>query len=73
MTEPKLTRRLSDLEERTAHQEKTIEELNEMVSEQWRTIDGLEERLLRLQDRLQALESSGPAQKPEDEPPPPHY
>lgn len=73
MTDSDLTRRLAELEERTAHQDKTIDELNEMVAEQWRAIEGLEERLRRLQDRLKSLETEGPAAKPEDEPPPPHY
>jgi len=61
--------RLDALEIRIAHQDRTIAELNEVVTEQWRTIDGLSRTVARLIEEIRALEPrrEGP------EPPPPHY
>ena len=61
--------RLDALEIRIAHQDRTIAELNEVVTEQWRTIDGLSRTLARLIEEIRSLEPrrEGP------EPPPPHY
>lgn len=69
---PDLAARIEDLESRAAFQERTIEELNEMIAAQWKVID----RLGRQVDRLKAEldESLGErAGLPPAEPPPPHY
>lgn len=61
--------RLDALEIRIAHQDRTIAELNEVVTEQWRRIDGLTRTVARLVEEIRSLEPrrEGP------EPPPPHY
>ena len=68
-----LIERISDLEMRVVHQDRTIDDLNDMVAKQWTAIEQLNQQFARLKDRIGAMESSGTATKPEDEPPPPHY
>jgi SlyX protein len=62
-------KRMDEMEMRLAHQEKTIGELNEIVTAQWKKIEALERQLRRLDEEVQALDASGapPNQKP------PHY
>ena len=62
--------RLDALEERIAHQDATIEDLNATITAQWRVIDGLAREMAMLTDRLQDLGPRGPGAP---EPPPPHY
>lgn len=69
MTEPES--RLTDLEIRLAHQERTIEELSDVVAAQARALDLLTERVRRLTDRLRETEAWRPSAA--DERPPPHY
>ena len=61
--------RIEALEVRVAYQDKTIAELNEMVTAQWRKIDLLERKLARVSEELENITpgTDGP------EPPPPHY
>jgi SlyX protein len=64
-------RRLENLEAKAAYQERTIEELNEVVIKQQQQIDQLIEDVRRLQ-----MAGSGAAGVPvdsSDESPPPHY
>lgn len=61
--------RLDALEIRIAHQDKTIAELNETVTEQWRRIDALEREVKMLREEVR---NAWPARN-ESEPPPPHY
>ena len=68
-----LIKRISNLEIRIAHQDRTIDDLNEMVAKQWTSIEQLNQQFSLLKDRLVAVESSSKVSKPEDEPPPPHY
>ena len=68
-----LIERICNLEIRVAHQDRTIDDLNEMVAKQWIAIEQLNQQYFRLKDRLVAVESSSKVSKPEDEPPPPHY
>jgi len=68
-----LIKRIADLEMRAVHQDKTIDDLNEMVAKQWQTIDQINQQFTRLKDRLGEMETFGSATKLEDEPPPPHY
>jgi SlyX protein len=65
-----LEQRIDELEMRVAHQDKTIAELNEVITEQWKKFEALERQLRRLGEELQALEpSEGPAANQK----PPHY
>jgi SlyX protein len=53
---------------RLAHQEKTIADLNEVVTAQWKKIERLERQLQRLDEEVQALDTGDvPVTKP------PHY
>lgn len=65
-----LAARVSALEERIAHQDATIEDLNATITAQWRTIDALAREVATQRDRLQDL---GPREPGAPEPPPPHY
>ncbi|MGV3650324.1 MAG: SlyX family protein [Devosia sp.] len=67
-----LTTRIVALEMRLTHQDRAIEDLNEIVTRQWREM----ERLKRLVDRLEAEIAEAEAGRrdlPGKEPPPPHY
>jgi SlyX protein len=64
-----MEKRLDELEIRVAHQDRTIGELNDVISAQWKKIDGLERMLRRLDEELQGMagDEAPPVQKP------PHY
>jgi SlyX protein len=64
-----LTERIDGLEIRIAHQDRTISELNDVITEQWRRIEILERQILRMHDEMQNM---APAREG-PEPPPPHY
>jgi uncharacterized coiled-coil protein SlyX len=61
--------RIDDIEVRLTHHERTIAELNEIVSEQWRRIDLLERQLTQMREEVRNLAP----QNTGEEPPPPHY
>jgi SlyX protein len=61
--------RIDDLEMRVAHHEKTIGELNDVITAQWKKIETLERQLRRLGEELQALD---PGDAPANQKPP-HY
>lgn len=61
--------RIDDLEVRLTHHERTIAELNEIVSEQWRRIDLLERHLTQMREEVRNLVPANVG----EEPPPPHY
>jgi len=61
--------RIEDLEMRIAYQDKTIADLNDVITAQWKKIEKLERQLQRLDEEVQSLDSR-------DAPPvtrPPHY
>jgi len=64
-----LTERIDGLEIRIAHQDRTISELNDVITEQWSRIEILERQIMRLREEMQNMTPAreGP------EPPPPHY
>ena len=64
--------RLTELEVRVAFQEKTIQDLNEVVTRQQREIDRLAKELEAVKSRLNGLATSMVIPQ-EDEKPPPHY
>ncbi len=63
--------RLTALEELTAHQAKTIDELSDQVSEQWKTIERLRRTLERLGEQMVGLEERTAEATPVTRPP--HY
>ncbi len=65
-------KRLVEIETKLAHQELTIHELNEVVTEQNLRITKLEELCRALVGRLKSLANAEPAEQPRDERPP-HY
>lgn len=61
--------RIDELEMRIAHQEKTISDLNDVITAQWKRIERLERQLQRLDEEVQSLDSrEAPANQK-----PPHY
>ena len=67
-----MNERLTELEVRVAFQEKTIQDLNEVVTRQQRQIDRLTQTLETVKSRLAALAPSMVIPQ-EEEKPPPHY
>lgn len=63
-----LSIRIEDLETRVAHQEKTISELNDVITAQWRKMEAIEFQLRRLGEEMQTIEAGTPVDRP-----PPHY
>lgn len=63
--------RIEALEIQIAHQDATIEALNQALTAQWKQIDILTRQMTQLTDRIAAAEQSLPA-APGNEPPP-HY
>ena len=66
-----LASRIEALEIQIAHQDATIEALNQALTAQWKQIDTLTRQMTQLTDRVSAAEQSLPA-APGNEPPP-HY
>ena len=67
-----LAARLTELESHIAHQDGTIDDLNEMVNQQWAEIETLRRDLAELRARLSRVEGDvTPAEA--DDKPPPHY
>ena len=67
-----LLERIDRLEIRLAHQDQTIEDLNQAVIAQWKQLDEQRRQLARLGERIEIGEQRADlAGLPE--PPPPHY
>jgi uncharacterized coiled-coil protein SlyX len=67
-----VSERLDDLEIQLTHQQKMVDELNELIYSQQQEIDRLSSELRQIKEQLQiVLPSLNRA--PEDEEPPPHY
>ena len=64
-----LAARVEALEARSAHQEHTIAELNEVITAQWTKIDGLERLMAMLREEVRNMTPP----REGEEPPPPHY
>ena len=64
-----IEQRMNELEMRVAHQEKTIAELNDVITAQWKKMETLERKLQRFGEELEAMESSETLANQK----PPHY
>jgi len=64
--------RLNELELRYMQQERTIQELNEIVCRQELTIEALKRDFVVLKDQFMAM-SPSVSRDPDQEEPPPHY
>lgn len=70
MTLDDINNRIQILEEKFEYQERTIDDLNDVIIEQQTQLNSLEDQISRFQSLLAAIEdrpSGG------EEPPPPHY
>lgn len=63
-------KRLEDLEMRLAYQDKTIADLNDVITAQWKKIEALERQLMRLDEELRDIDSM---EAPAANQKPPHY
>lgn len=63
---------LEDLQMRVAYMDDTLDQLNDIVCQQQDTIDKLRKKLERCEQQVNTLLPLL-YEKPEDEPPPPHY
>ncbi len=64
-----LSSRLDELEMRIAHQDKTIADLNDVITSQWQAIDAMRRRVEELREDVRNIAPMRTGQ----EPPPPHY
>ncbi len=64
--------RIIELESRLAHQDHTLQELNDVITDQQSRLMQLETLVRSMADRLQAIGDMMPATSGGDEPPP-HY
>jgi SlyX protein len=66
----RLETRIDELEMRVTHQDKTIADLNDVITAQWKQLEVMERQLRRFAEELEALEGmEGPAANQK----PPHY
>lgn len=66
-----LEQRLVEIERRLSYSERTAEDLSNVVAAQGRTIDTLEQKVSELRRRLEESITWQPS--PQDDRPPPHY
>jgi uncharacterized coiled-coil protein SlyX len=63
--------RIMELEIKNAHQEDTIEQLNQIIIQHQDSIDSLTRHMALLQNKLSSLQQNNDKESPES--PPPHY
>lgn len=68
MPDPLILARLEALEAASAHQDRIIAELSDLVAEQWRRIDLQTREILRLREQMDGMAQSSTPDRP-----PPHY
>ena len=66
-----MTARVEALELAVAHQQRTIDDLSDALTEQWRAAETLRRQVDRLSERLAEIEPQAGQQVPIDRPP--HY
>lgn len=64
-------KRLNELEIQIAEQDRTLQEMSEMVSQQWDEIDRLKRKLTTANERIVSLEENLPQNDSIEKPP--HY
>ncbi|MFC2952733.1 SlyX family protein [Marinicaulis aureus] len=64
--------RIEKLEERSAFQEQTIEDLSKALTDQWKLLETFKRDVSRLSDEVKAVEDAVD-HAGHREPPPPHY
>jgi SlyX protein len=63
-------KRIDELEIRMAHQDKSIGDLNDVITAQWKKLEMLERQMRRLGEEMEAMDGGdGPAANQK----PPHY
>lgn len=72
MNEAEWKKKIDELQERSAFQEQSIEELSGAVTDQWKLINALKKEVERLTEEIKSVEDSV-LQGDQREPPPPHY
>jgi SlyX protein len=65
-----LEQRIDELEVRVMHQDKTIADLNDMITAQWKQLEVMERQLRRLGEEMEAMETED---TPAANQKPPHY
>ncbi|MCG8492251.1 MAG: SlyX family protein [Sneathiellales bacterium] len=66
-----LEKRLNELEMQLAEQDRTLQDMSEMVSQQWDEIDRLKRKLTTASERIVSLEENLPQNDQIEKPP--HY
>jgi SlyX protein len=66
---PDVVARIEALEILAAHQERSIAELNDVITSHWRRFEAFERLIAQMRDELQNIAPQRGAR----EPPPPHY
>lgn len=72
-TPEELENRIEALESRSAFQEDTIQQLDDIIVKQRTRLEQLEKSLRLLVDDLLTQKNLDPTSADEDDPPPPHY
>ena len=68
-----MNRRMQNLEEKFAYQERTIDALNDVIIDQQAQLDILKEQLRELRDLTNVVQQPPYPSSGGDDPPPPHY
>ncbi|OGR19421.1 MAG: hypothetical protein A2X81_13445 [Desulfobacterales bacterium GWB2_56_26] len=68
-----MNRRMQNLEEKFAYQERTIDALNDVIIDQQAQLDTLKEQLRELRELTTAVRQPPYPSSGGDDPPPPHY
>ena len=68
-----MNRRMQNLEEKFAYQERTIDALNDVIIDQQAQLDTLKEQLRELRGLTTAVRQPPYPSSGGDDPPPPHY
>lgn len=67
-----ISKRLDDLETHVAHQDSTVDALNDVVLKQWDEIRALTAKIERLEAKLKTIEEASDGEQTPERPPP-HY